>query len=287
MMSSRAKDPVELFKKQMRKQYDDFWVDCPDVIGCRIVVSVADEKVAAQSALEASGELTVIEIDDQAANADPNRLDYRGLHIHIRSDDLPGVDGAGIRCEVQIRTMAEHAWAETEHRYLYKKNESIPADVQRVFRRLLVLVELFDEELQKGVDLVRVSPAFARQNLIRHLEQQFAVLSGDIGDERFTRETLELLAEHGFDDVDELLKIVDQYVASNGDSFKALVEEHGPNNETFDPTDDWLISQPESLLLLALLDKDEYKLATALQGNDFATYVLPLARWTDHAGFTA
>jgi ppGpp synthetase/RelA/SpoT-type nucleotidyltranferase len=284
-MTGRAKEPIELYKKQKRKSYSEFWAECPDVVGCRVVLSVADEKVITLQALERSDEITVIDVDDQSTDADPDRLDYRGLHVHIRASDLVGIDGRGIRCEVQIRTVAEHAWAETEHKYLYKKSNDIPADVRRVFRRLLALVELFDDELQRGVDLVRVHPSFAQHQIVRHLERKYAALTDTIGDELTTQEIVKLLAERGYEDVGIFNELVDTYLESHESEVRSLIDTHGPKSEAFDPDEDWLLSQPESLLLLALLDQDEYRLAGALRGEDLAAYVEALARWTDHPGF--
>lgn len=285
MVTSRPKDAVELYKKQRRKTYRNFWVKCPDVLGARVVVSVAGEKLAAQRALEASDALEVFEVEDQAHDADPDVLAYHGLHLHVRAHDLAGVGGAQIRCEVQIRTLAEHAWAETEHRYLYKKSEGIPRAVRRIFRRLLVLVELFDEELQKGVKKVIKSPAFAHHNFLRSLEQRFAGLSNEIGDERLTRDVLRTLAQHGYDDVAALSTSVENYMNVHEHDARQILQMHGADSDGFDPDDSWILTQPESILLLALLDEDEYRLATALQDEDLARYVEPLARWADHPGF--
>lgn len=285
LVTSRAKDAVELYKKQRRKGYQDFWTRCPDVLGARVVVSVAGEKLAAQEALEASDALDVFEVEDQSKGADPDVLAYHGLHLHVRAADLVGAGGSQIRCEVQIRTLAEHAWAETEHKYLYKKSEGIPRKVRRVFRRLLVLVELFDEELQKGVKKVMKSPAFAHHNFVRSLEQRFARISSEVGDERLTEEVLSTLARHGYDDIASLGELVESYLGVHEQDVRRVLHQHGAESPGFDPDDSWIMTQPESLLLLALLDEDEYRLATALQNEDLAKYVEPLARWSDHPGF--
>lgn len=285
MVTSRAKDAIELYKKQRRKLYDNFWETCPDVLGVRVVVSVADDKVAAQQALEASDVLDAFNHEDQNEDADPDVLAYAGLHVHVRADDLLGVDGRPMRCEVQIRTLAEHAWAETEHRYIYKKSDGIPKSMRRIFRRLLVLVELFDEELQKGVNLVKSSPIFAQHNLVRSLEQRFAKIAAEVGDEQLTREVLDTLASRGYVDAAQLTELVDEYLEAHEDDVRQLLLRHGAASEGFDPDDGCIMTQPESLLILALLDSDEYRLATALEGEDLAAYIEPLARWSDHPGF--
>lgn len=285
MLTKRAKDPIELYKKQRRKQYADFWQECPDVLGIRIVVSVASEKIAVLRALEERNDIDVFQIEDQTDGADPNRLDYRGLHLHIRAPDLAGIDGSPIRCEVQVRTLAEHAWAETEHKYLYKKSDGIPDDVQRIFRRLLVLVELFDEELEKGVTMVSSHPAFAEHNLIRDLEQQFVEFARTPGDAVLTHQVLGELAESGYDDFSSLSAQVNDYISKHRSDVISLMENHGPDAKSFDVDDHWLVSQPEVLLILALLESNEYGLANALSGSDIARQVEKVAMWTDHPGF--
>lgn len=284
VVSARAKDPLELFKKQIRKKYLDPWTDCPDIVGARVIVGTRAERSVVVDILAAAETIHIERIEDQSESADPNEIRYRGLHVHVTSSTLRTADDTAIRCEVQIRTMAEHAWAETDHRYVYKKGE-IPANVRRHFNRLLVLMELFDIELEEGIAMARELDGFRRLELAQHLEATMSRLTRAPGDHHLTMEAVELLEESGLGSPIELRSLVDDYLDSHLQEVQALIADRGPRAPGHDVSRDWMLSQGESILLLALLDSDEYRLSNALNGSELYGPTESLALATNHVGF--
>ena len=55
---------------------------------------------------------------------------------------------AGLRAEIQLRTVLQHAWAEIEHDIQYKSAETIPVAIRRRFISLAGLLEIADREFQ-------------------------------------------------------------------------------------------------------------------------------------------
>ena len=53
---------------------------------------------------------------------------------------------AEMRCEIQIRSILQHAWAEIEHDLGYKAGSQVPAPIRRRFSRLAGLLEIGDSE---------------------------------------------------------------------------------------------------------------------------------------------
>lgn len=53
-----------------------------------------------------------------------------------------------MQCEIQVRSILQHAWAEIEHDLGYKTKEAIPVQSQRRFARLAGLLELADDEFR-------------------------------------------------------------------------------------------------------------------------------------------
>ncbi|GAB2460582.1 ppGpp synthetase/RelA/SpoT-type nucleotidyltransferase [Conyzicola lurida] len=284
-VSARHKDPVELYNKQRKKGYSNPWIDCPDLAGARVIVPIVTDKQVVVDALKASAELEIFEIEDQRTDASPDALRYAGLHVHLRAPGVEDCRGRAIRCEVQIRTAAEDSWAQTEHKYIYKKSSKLSAETRRVFSRLLVLIELFDQELAKGVDMVKLEPSFGQFSLAQHLSAEFQSLTGLPGNSDLTLENVEHVHVAGGHTIEELRETVDKFLGSNRASLEELLDKHGPRSEGFDIDSDWITSQPEVILLLALLDDDEYQLHNALDGSDLFTFVEPLAIWSDHPGF--
>lgn len=55
----------------------------------------------------------------------------------------------GLKCEIQIRSVLQHAWAEIEHDLGYKSEITIPKNIRRNFSRLAGMLEIADKEFQE------------------------------------------------------------------------------------------------------------------------------------------
>lgn len=91
---------------------------------------------------------------DKRIKLDPDRFGYLSLHyvVGLREERiiLPEYKRfKGLKVEIQIRSILQHAWAEIEHDLGYKNKVSIPRVVRRDFSRLAGLLELADEEFVK------------------------------------------------------------------------------------------------------------------------------------------
>lgn len=51
-----------------------------------------------------------------------------------------------MKCEIQIRSVLQHAWAEIEHDIGYKSEITIPKEMRRSFSRIAGLLEIADKE---------------------------------------------------------------------------------------------------------------------------------------------
>ena len=152
----RMKSRASLAQKLARpdRDYAELW-DITDLLGLRVITYFED-------AVDRVGELVERSLPvDLSHSIDKRRRDvgtfgYRSLHYVCRLEagvgpgDGPGDSDDGLppraRCEVQVRTVLEHAWAEIEHDLGYKATEAMPAAVQRRLHRLAGLLELADQE---------------------------------------------------------------------------------------------------------------------------------------------
>jgi ppGpp synthetase/RelA/SpoT-type nucleotidyltranferase len=285
MISGRAKDPLELYKKQVRKNYANPWADCPDLVGARVIVPSSNEKAAVVKALLSIPELTVLEVEDQTLGSDPSRLRYTGLHVHLQDQLLRNSNSYPVRCEVQIRTIAEHAWSETTHRYVYKQPISIPRDTERTFLRLLVLVELFDKELAVGAHQVSELDSFKQLEFARFLETAIATYIDSPNDLGMTLSLIRDLCANGYGQPADLRAEVEAFVEQNEAFLRQFYAENAATTEGYDVRHDWFLSQAESLLMLTLLKQDEYKLGSILESHDLYSVIENLALKVDCAGF--
>lgn len=92
----------------------------------------------------------------------------------------------GLIAEVQVRTMAQHAWSDVGHDLIYKSPVLLPADHQRSSAKIAAMLEAADEELGDLVDKLEVIQKNARRYLDEteaesEIAQLKAVLSVDAG----------------------------------------------------------------------------------------------------------
>jgi hypothetical protein len=55
-------------------------------------------------------------------------------------------------CEIQIRTILQHAWAEISHEFFYKREKTIPESVRSRLRELGVLLQKIDGAFVEEID---------------------------------------------------------------------------------------------------------------------------------------
>lgn len=128
--------------------------DITDITAIRITtyfaedVDAAAEVVASEFIVDESASI------DKRAYDDPDRFGYQSLHYVVtisetRSQLAEWARFDGIRFEIQVRTILQHAWAEIEHDLGYKSPRSIPVHVRRRFSRVAGLLELADSEFSE------------------------------------------------------------------------------------------------------------------------------------------
>ena len=82
------------------------------------------------------------------------RLPLGALHRHDRSEETPGCGGRdrrsaevlGLKAEIQVRTLLEHAWADIGHEMTYKTELRVPDRIHRQFASLAAVLEGVDRQ---------------------------------------------------------------------------------------------------------------------------------------------
>jgi len=153
-MTHRTKDLDSLNKKIDKKQgkYTNL-NDITDVVGIRIITYLESDvdKIATLIKKEF--------IPDDKNSIDKRNLKtdqfgYKSLHIVVslnesRSKLREYKKYANLKCEIQIRSILQHAWAEIEHDLGYKSTLAIPETSKRSFNRLAALLETADIEFDR------------------------------------------------------------------------------------------------------------------------------------------
>lgn len=151
-ITSRTKDIGSLQKKilKKKKKYNSYR-DITDLSGVRIICfSLEQVDIVAEKIKENFTIIPKYSIDKREL-LDPDRFGYLSLHYVVKisknRERLTEYSRyKGLFCEIQIRTLLQHTWAEIEHDLDYKSEIALPKYIKRRFYRLAGLLELADDE---------------------------------------------------------------------------------------------------------------------------------------------
>jgi ppGpp synthetase/RelA/SpoT-type nucleotidyltranferase len=151
-IETRLKNRNSLEEKIGRpdKNYSDL-SQITDICGARIITYFAADVDEIASLLEREFSIDRENSIDKRVYEDPDRFGYASLHYVIsltdeRSRLTECSAWKGLKAEIQVRTIIQHAWAEIEHDLGFKSPIAVPRPVKRRFSRLAALLETADDE---------------------------------------------------------------------------------------------------------------------------------------------
>ena len=220
-----------------------------DRAGVRVVIPELDFAPIVRSAIEARFE--VIKRDDKMAKLGADRLGYLGEHfdVRFRADGSPPML-AGLVCEIQVRTIAQSAWAEVGHELIYKRAADLPTNVMRSFNRLMALVELFDAEVARLRFTISSTPEFLEVRMLDALEPLFLRVAGSPYDKPLAVAMLQTI-KTSYDE-DELMgfrDLITRFVDMNDTKLHEVFIRY-PRASGLGP----IVNQPESLAIFERLE---------------------------------
>ncbi|MGL5389148.1 MAG: GTP pyrophosphokinase [Serratia sp. (in: enterobacteria)] len=147
----RVKAVSSALGKVSRKGYEDPISQMTDLVGVRFVVLLSSHIEEISSIVESSLEWKASLSKDYLSEIDknPKLFDYQSKHYEIRPNSDFVYDeimiNKNICCEVQIRTLLQHAYAELVHDSVYKPVGEVPKAAERQIARSMALMETTDE----------------------------------------------------------------------------------------------------------------------------------------------
>jgi putative GTP pyrophosphokinase len=151
-VTHRIKEAGRLREKIERGSYSQL-DEIHDLVGVRVITFFPDEVIQIGDLIHREFEVDLENSVDKAAELDPDRFGYLSLHFVVcLSPERAGLtenrNFVGQKCEIQVRSILQHAWAEIEHDLGYKTQQAIPRPIRRRFSRLAGLLEIADAEFQ-------------------------------------------------------------------------------------------------------------------------------------------
>lgn len=152
----RLKNDTSLIDKALYrgKPYKNPYEEITDKVGMRYVVLLTTHiniicSVIENAECEALWSKTKDKDYEAERLAKPLEFSYQSVHYVLRSKAGLSVDGLslpeGLACEVQIRTLLQHAHSELTHDTIYKPRTTTKPSVKRTVAKSMALIEATDE----------------------------------------------------------------------------------------------------------------------------------------------
>lgn len=166
--SQRVKQVDSLVTKafiRKRNKYKDPYKEITDKAGIRFVVLLTSQLELLCNIVEGATSWAYSkdkEFDDWKGD-DPRLFDYQSVHYIVYANrDIEHnsvLIKEGTPCEVQLRTLLQHAYAELAHDTIYKGNISASPEVRRTFAKSMALMETTDDLLCSAKELLEKATA--------------------------------------------------------------------------------------------------------------------------------
>lgn len=173
----RTKDLLSIVKKIKKKQLEKEYTynDLNDKLGIRIICSFQEDMEIIDSYLEKY--FVIKKREKKKDELDIQKLDYLSNHydVSIKTSISPFdkiIHLKDLVFEIQVRTLNQHAWANTAHSLSYKQEANISSLLMRKVYRLLSLYEIADDEFSAVNKALIEDPDNIVYKLLRKLESK-------------------------------------------------------------------------------------------------------------------
>ncbi len=170
-VAPRTKDSQKLVEKAFyrNKNYGNPYEDITDKVGTRFVVLLGSEIPVVERVLtNVDGWLYSKDRDfEEEQKKNPLKFDYAALHYVVRpAKDIEFEDmliPANTPCEVQIKTILQHAYSELTHDTIYKPQIEATPIMQRNAAKAMALLEATNDYFEKVAEDVNEALSNVRQ----------------------------------------------------------------------------------------------------------------------------
>jgi putative GTP pyrophosphokinase len=145
----RPKGEQQLIDKAFHrgKPYASPYDDIEDKIGVRVVVLFSEDVRIVEDVIKSSSTWSAMKARDwqEEQALSPYEFTYQSLHYVVKSRCGQAWNGTAIMdhipCEVQVRTLLQHAYSELTHDTIYKPNVAAAPEVKRAAAKSMALIE--------------------------------------------------------------------------------------------------------------------------------------------------
>lgn len=228
-ITCRAKTIESFTEKCEDEKYSNPETEITDLAGVRIIVYLDSDVGKICDIVEREFTIDKINSLDKSKELKHNQIGYRSVHYIISLDSRRASISenrrfAELKCEVQIRTLLQHAWAEIEHDRGYKFKGELPIDIKRPFFLIAGMLEIADIEFER---LCKMIDKYAKEtlsktsrgeldlpvnstSLVQYMNHRFSYIEN----KNFPIDSLQLvvqeLNDYGIVEISQIDKIIDK-----------------------------------------------------------------------------
>lgn len=152
-VEARAKE-IESFEEKINREDKDYSnpvEEITDLAGIRIITYQTRDIEAVGKVITKNFEVDKNNSIDKRQCIEIDKFGYISVHyvVSLKSDrtKLPEyAEFEGLKAEIQVRTVLQHAWAAIDHKLRYKSKNEVPATLRRRLYRISALLETADDQ---------------------------------------------------------------------------------------------------------------------------------------------
>ncbi len=224
-LEGRIKTLNSFIEKIERKNYINPLSEMEDICGVRVICYYSSDLEIIESILKS--EFSFISSSDKQKESGADRFGYSSRHyiICLKEEWLYSPlyrDLSGLKIEIQVRTILMHTWAAISHKLMYKKESSIPVEINRKLNRLSALIELADEQFDsirilnnEYAEKLKLEPAYYENDLLNPFNIISLINKHTPGREYTDEDIMKFVDE--IDGLNITVKFLDKFLSDNID----------------------------------------------------------------------
>jgi len=153
IVQARPKSVISFANKIISKdKYKNPLTDMTDLCGARVIVHFQSQVEKFCNFIKENFVIDEANSLDAGSRLQVNEFGYRSIHYIVspKNDSILGItveeEFKNLKAEIQVRTLAEHVWADISHDRIYKTELNIPDGWKREAARLSAMLENADRE---------------------------------------------------------------------------------------------------------------------------------------------
>jgi putative GTP pyrophosphokinase len=156
----RLKETKSLVDKALfrQKSYENPYSDITDKVGMRFVVLLTSDIKKIEQAICSSDNWSSSKDRDyeEERKAKPLEFAYQSVHYVVRATRELTIGDitvpSGTPCEIQVRTLLQHAHSELTHDSIYKPKRTAAPEIQRTVAKSMALIEAADDFFERVME---------------------------------------------------------------------------------------------------------------------------------------